>query len=109
MTLSRTRFQPEIPLLVPPQVVGGGCWISDEARRLGIHLMGGPGSGKSRLAGRLICFNDFLRGAPQVIIDPVGGTIDNFLDRFICLPHEWQEKLLPRIRYTGLAAQDYQD
>ena len=34
-------------------------WISDDARSMGIHVMAGKGSGKSRLMGRLIGWLDF--------------------------------------------------
>jgi hypothetical protein len=34
------------------------------------------------MLGRMIAMQDFLAGRPQVIIDAIGGTIDNFLDKF---------------------------
>lgn len=107
MPSSITRFQPEIPLTVPPEVVTNGFWLSDQARRLPTHVMADSGTGKSRFGGRLLCLCDFLRGAPQVLLDCAGGTIQNFLDRLICLPPHYQEKLWPRIRYTELGATDY--
>jgi hypothetical protein len=50
---------------------------------MGIYLPAGRGTGKSRLLGRKIAIQDFLAGFPQVIFDPVGATIDNFLDKVL--------------------------
>jgi hypothetical protein len=54
--------------------------LSRSARSMGIYVLAGRGTGKSRLLGRKIALEDFLAGFPQVIFDPVGATIDNFLD-----------------------------
>jgi hypothetical protein len=35
------------------------------------------------MLGRKIAMQDYLAGFPQVIFDPVGATIDNFLDKVI--------------------------
>ena len=59
------------------------------------------------MLGRLLAFFDFLRGSPQVILDPTGGTIDNFLDRMILLAPEVQAQLWPYIRYVDLGAIDF--
>src|SRR4030095_4867058 len=104
---SLTRFEPEIPLIVSPAFETDKHWISDEARRLPTHIMADSGTGKSRFAGRVLCFLDFLRGAPQVILDCAGGTIQNFLDKILSFPLELQDQLWPRIRYTELGATDY--
>ena len=53
--------------------------LSRSSRSMGIYLLAGRGTGKSRLLGRKIAMQDFLAGFPQVIFDP-GATIDNFLD-----------------------------
>src|SRR5260221_24137 len=79
------------------------AWVSDSARFNGIHVMGGPGSGKSRLNGRGVAFIDFLRGVPVVIFDPTGGTIDNFLDRLLRLPASYQEQLWQRVIYVDMS------
>src|SRR5919112_6172164 len=55
--------------------------LSRSSRSMGIYLLAGRGTGKSRLLGRKIAMQDFLAGFPQVIFDPVGATIDNFLDK----------------------------
>src|SRR3989442_157258 len=62
--------------------------FSDDARSMGLSVWATKGAGKSRALGRLIAFQDFLRGFPVVVIDPVGGTIDNFLDKIARLPLE---------------------
>ena len=64
----------EIARVVPPYINRKLIWLSDTARLNGIHVMGGPGSGKSRLAGRSICWLDFARGIPLITIDPTGGA-----------------------------------
>ena len=76
---------------------------SSEARRLGIRIAAGRGSGKSWLMGRLIAFLDFIRGVPTVILDPHGGTIDNFLDRMMLLPRQAQQKLWKRVIYVDMS------
>jgi hypothetical protein len=75
MTLAR-RTQPVTP---QPE----RCVLSRGSRSMGVYLLAGRGTGKSRLAGRKIAPGDFFAGFPQVIFDPVGATIDNFLDSVI--------------------------
>lgn len=77
--------------------------ISSSARRMGIHIAAGRGSGKSRLMGRIIGFLDFLQGVPTVILDPHGGTIDNFIDRMMYLPRNYQEKFWKRVLYVDMS------
>ena len=77
--------------------------LSDAARAMGIHLVAGKGSGKSRLMGRIICWQDFRRGRAQVILDPNGPTIDNFLDKVNRLPAPEREAALLRIRYVDMS------
>src|SRR5215213_27187 len=90
-------------LLVPKNLRSSHAWIPDDARLNGICILGGPGSGKSRLMGRLIAFLDFLRGIPVVILDPVGVTIDNFLHRMALLPRAQQERLWPHVHYIEMS------
>ena len=78
-------------------------WVSDRARRMGIHLVAGKGSGKSRMMGRIIAWLDFIKGIPQLVLDPVGGTIDNFLDKMLRLPQVVQEELWPRVTYVDMS------
>lgn len=53
----------------------------DAVRPNGVHIIGAPGAGKSRLLGRGPVFDDFIRGIPQVVFDLPGGTHDNFIDK----------------------------
>jgi hypothetical protein len=78
-------------------------FVPDSARSMGIHIQAGKGSGKSRLMGRIIAWLDFLRGIPQVIFDPHGATIDNFLDKLVRLPREWQARLWQRVIYVDMS------
>ena len=77
----------------------------DGARNMGIHIQAGRGSGKSILMGRLLALYDFLRGLPVVIFDPVGATIDNFLDALSRIDVADQEAFgLPRrLLYVDMA------
>jgi hypothetical protein len=70
---------------------------------MGIHIMAGKGAGKSRLLGRVISWQDFIRGVPLVIFDPHGPTIDNFLDKLTRLPAEVQRQLWPRVLYVDMS------
>ncbi len=72
---------------------------------MGTLVLATKGQGKSRALGRIIAFGDFLRRVPLVILDPLGGTIDNFLDKILRLPITPQEKayLFSRIRYVDMA------
>jgi hypothetical protein len=57
--------------------------LPHSARTMGIYILGARGSGKSRLSGRVLAWQDYRAEIPLVVIDPLGGTIDNFLDKFI--------------------------
>jgi len=78
--------------------------VSDKGRDRGIHILAGSGSGKSVVTGQLLCFLDFLRGVPQVLFDPHGPLIDNFLFRVAQFPVEVRRLLWSRIRYVDLGA-----
>src|SRR5947209_9487005 len=91
-----TPLNPSIPVHLTQRLL----WLPDNARNMGIHLVAGRGSGKSRLMGRVIAWLDFLRGFPLVVIDPNGGCIDNFLDKLTRLPRAYQEQLWPRVLYV---------
>lgn len=93
-------------LLVPNNLRSTHAWIPDDARLNGVACLGGPGSGKSRLVGRLIAFLDFVRGIPVVILDPTGSTIDNFVHRLLLLPQTHQERLWRRVIYVDMSGQE---
>ncbi|MHA1290257.1 MAG: hypothetical protein ACTSPB_22980 [Candidatus Thorarchaeota archaeon] len=88
---------------VPRECFDRLAWVSDDARSMGIHIMAGKGSGKSRLMGRIIGWLDFIRGIPQVIFDPHGPTIDNFLDKVIRMPPDIQRRLWSRVLYVDMS------
>jgi hypothetical protein len=77
------------------------------ARAMGIYILGSRGSGKSRLSGRVIAWQDYRAEIPLVIIDPLGGTIDNFLDklfRFLQYVHPTKHsKYWSRVRYVDMS------
>lgn len=85
---SNRSFSPQVPWEYFKRLL----WLPDSSRSMGIHIMAGKGSGKSRLMGRIIAWLDFIRGVPQVIFDPHGPTIDNFLDKLLRLPPELQAR-----------------
>jgi hypothetical protein len=80
------------------------------ARAMGIYILGSRGSGKSRLCARIIAWQDYRAEIPLVVIDPLGGTIDNFLDklvRFLQKVHPSKHALYwSRIRYVDMSGKD---
>ena len=91
------------------KVTGKRLEISLEALYDKLHIMGEAGSGKSRFMGRELCWKLFGRQWPQVILDPTGGTIDNFLDKAlresirVGLPRDKQERLWSQIVYVDMS------
>lgn len=79
-------------------------FLPDDGRSMGIHVMAGKGSGKSRLLGRILGWQDFVNERPLVIFDPQGGTIDNFLDKLVRLDKRAQRELASRILYVDMRA-----
>src|SRR5512144_2819675 len=73
---------------------------------MGLFVLAPRGAGKSRLLGRLVAYQDLLRGVPLVVVDPIGGLIDNLLAKLTYLPAEIQERLWPRLRYVNMNGQD---
>ena len=66
--LSERRIR---PIQMPRMTVGsrfGLGLIRDDVRNMGIHLVAGRGSGKSRVMGRIIAKQDILRGVPTVLL-----------------------------------------
>lgn len=89
--------------VVSNQLIKSLLWVPDDSRSMGMHIMGGKGSGKSRLMGRGISWLDFARGVPLVILDPHGPTIDNFVDKLVRLPRELQEQSWKRVLYIDMS------
>jgi hypothetical protein len=81
--------------------------LSRSSRSMGIYLLASRGTGKSRLLGRKIAMQDYLAGFPQVVFDPVGATIDNFLDkvtRFLQeIPASLHSRFWDRIVYVDMS------
>src|ERR671915_611450 len=80
------------------------------ARAMGIYILGSRGSGKSRLSARVIAWQDYRAEIPLVIIDPLGGTIDNFLDklsRFLQYVHPAKHsQYWSRVRYVDMSGKE---
>lgn len=74
-------------------------FISQAALKLGTHIVGGVGSGKSRLLGRIFAWMVLLSKRPGVILDPTGGVVDNLFDKIFRLPPSDQTPLWQRIIY----------
>lgn len=90
---------------LPPDLVPKVMFLPDASRAMGLRIVAPPGAGKSRLLGRYVTFMDFVRNYPTVLIDPIGQSIDNLLDR-ICRLSEHDQKLLwPRVVYIDLGAE----
>jgi len=82
------------------------CRLPVGGRGMGTLVLGTKGSGKSRLLGRKLAWEDFLRLIPLIILDPVGGTIDNFLDKIARQPRDVRRKLWKRVVYINVYGQD---
>jgi hypothetical protein len=99
VSIDKNPISPVVPWSYQERLL----WLPDSTRSMGIHIMAGKGSGKSRLMGRVITWLDFLRGFSQVIYDPYGPTIDNFLDKLNRLPDPIRQKLLSRVVYIDMS------
>jgi hypothetical protein len=77
---------------------------------MGIYVLAGRGTGKSRLLGRKIAMQDLFAGFPQVIFDPIGATIDNFLDKVMWFLHDFPAvdpaPIWERIIYVDMSGKD---
>jgi DNA helicase HerA-like ATPase len=79
----------------------------DDAAKLGLCTIAAPGTGKSRLLGKRLTAECARLGKPVVVIDPTGGTIDNFLDTVTRLPEDRRRAILSRLIYIDAGARDY--
>jgi hypothetical protein len=84
--------------------------LSRSSRSMGIYVLAGRGTGKSRMLGRKIAMQDYLPGFPQVVFDPVGATIDNFLDKVLRflqqIPASLHDRFWDRIVYVDMSGKD---
>src|SRR5690349_19055292 len=53
--------------------------LPDSVRPRGIMIWGSPGAAKSVFAGKVIVWEDYQRGKPCIVIDPIGTITDYFL------------------------------
>jgi hypothetical protein len=83
----------------------GTITIADSSRGMGLRIVAGKGSGKSRLIGRTVVFQDFVRRVPTLVIDPTQALINNVLDKILRLPPNVQQAAYKRIRYINLAGE----
>ena len=91
--------------LSPPQgVYPPAVILPDKARSMGIYIGAGRGSGKSRLLGRVLVWQDLMKGVPQIVIDPNSQTIANVLDKVERLPEPRRSATLARIRYIDMGS-----
>jgi hypothetical protein len=56
--------------------------LKDNARALGLLILGAPGAGKTILESLLLLF-DLLRGRPGCVLDPLGTLSEAFLFRLL--------------------------
>lgn len=78
--------------------------LADAGRAMGMWVLGSRGSGKSRIIGRVVIWHDFLREYPIIVLDPIGGTIQNVLDKIIRIEDKARQRAaFQRVRYIDVA------
>src|SRR5215216_4437825 len=90
------------PLVLSSHLMDESVVLPDQARTGGKLLAAPTGWGKSRFLGAL-CFQDLLRGVGTVVLDAVGGTIDNLLNKLLYLPEAQQVALSEKVIYCNMA------
>lgn len=98
---------PALNLDISPELARRLFWTPDSAYKQGVHLMGGPGSGKSRFLGRVFAWLALVRGFPSVIFDPTGTVTDNLFDKLYRLPAAIGQPLAERLTYIDAGAKDF--
>jgi hypothetical protein len=85
--------------------------LTNSARARGIACISAPGTGKSTFFGKVLAFLEFVQERPQVIIDPSGNTITQFLDKVLRtvhhLPKSRRAAVWERIRYVDMGSKEY--
>lgn len=102
--LAVKRPAAQLNTTLPRDVAQQFMFLPNEALSGGINVCAGRGSGKSRLMGRIISWQALLRDESVVIFDPVGGTIDNLLDKIIRAPELLRDYLLDRVVYIDMSS-----
>src|SRR5215203_2177249 len=90
------------PLVLPSHLMDESTFLPDQARTGGKLLAAPTGWGKSRFLGAL-CYQDLLRGIGTVVLDAVGGTIDNCLNKLLYLSQVDQVALSEKVIYCNMA------
>src|SRR5215211_1920432 len=90
------------PLVLSSHLMDESVSLPDQARTGGKLLAAPTGWGKSRFLGAL-CFQDLLRGVGTVVLDAVGGTIDNLLNKLLYLPEAQQREISEKVIYCNMA------
>jgi len=90
------------PLVLPSHLIDESVMMPDQARTGGMFLAAPTGWGKSRYLGAQ-CYQDLERGVGTVVLDAVGGTIDNLLNKLLYLPEDEQRELSEKIVYCNMA------
>lgn len=110
-SIQPARQLPTLPVIavdpIPSAIADRLLVLSDAALKNGVHLVAGPGSGKSRLLGRILAWQLLVRRKPQIILDPTGGVWDNLLDKIGRLPVANRRQLWPCLQYVDAGATDF--
>src|SRR4051812_20675592 len=81
-------------------------WTSDSALKQGAHIMGGPGSGKSRFIGRVLVWLHLLRRLAGLVLDPTGQVTNNVFDKLSRLPYAEGQALAKQILYIDMGNEE---
>lgn len=92
------------PLRLLGQALLGRLALIDSVRDRGVAIHAGSGSGKSILLGRILCFQDLLRGVPQVVLDPLGPLVNELLVAIAQAPRALRQGLLDRVMYLDMTS-----
>jgi hypothetical protein len=72
---------------------------------MGLRWVAAKGTGKSTGLGRRLCIGDFDRDMPLIVLDPLGGTIDHFLDVLLRRPLSRRKEDGKRLRYVQMSGE----
>lgn len=95
-----------IDATLPHRVANEHLFASDAALKQGVHVVGGPGCGKTRLLA-FFTWQAWVRRQPCLILDPTGGITDMLLTKMRGLAPAYRTPLWSRLTYIGEGASDY--